>query len=547
MEDFIAKIYRYSFVIDELEEFVELSDAGLLTEARNLYNKAIGDLEEILSYIAETNVVTANHIQSIAFEIKGVYEDISHTTGLVLGRLVPALYAYLDDGIRIDVTEGKYRFLSSDSGFLTVKDNNAGIYLHDTHNPLREAYRLINTRYSFDNENFLIFGCGLGYTAYQVYRQSHGAVKIYLFDDEEMLDYAYKYGVLSLIPDENIEVIHNPDVESLASLFLEKLRSTPSAGMFFAPYKRPYYDGVLNGELNRILINHEFELEVSRLYIINLWKNRNLSHISFEDVKKRYKYNEWVVISAGPSLDENIAFLKESKCRRGLIAVNTVLRRLLNEGIKPDIVAAADPSLSLESHIKGIEDITLDMVLIGDWVLSWKYAELYRGDICFVRTGASAGFTYDFLIKYPIWDISGTVACLAIEAAVGLGALKIWLVGQDLAYPEGQHYADGMPHSVDSDSTVKEKADGVIIQDNGMIRKREEVSSQINVSGYLGDDTVVNREKIQVLSVTGQMVDTCEAFIWFKKAIEHQIKKYSDVKFINMSTRGALIEGTHFS
>ena len=85
-----------------------------------------------------------------------------------------------------------------------------------------------------------------------------------------------------------------------------------------------------------------------------------------------------------------------------------------------------------------------------------------------------------------------------------LGASKVYLVGQDLAYPEGRKYASGMPH--------EEKA--------------------------------ADQYEIKVPSVDGKMVDTCEVFLWFKKALEYQISKHPNIKYINMSKHGALIEGT---
>lgn len=512
MEDFIAGIYRYSFLISELEEFVELTDEGRLADARVLYNKTMEKLEESLVLMAETDYHSANQIQSIAIEIKEVYDDVSHATGLVAGSLVPAMYKYMESIGRIDVTEGRLTLISSDAGFLTVRDNESGHYLHDTHNPLSEAYRLIKARYSPSMENFYIVGSGLGYEAYQLYHQSDGAVKLYLFeDDDTLLEYARTYGVLSLVPEENIEVIYDVDPESLALTFMSMYGNAINAGLYFSRHKKSDYNKLCGNELNRIVINHEFELEVKRLYTVNLWKNQKLPHLRFSSVKDNLHFDEWVIVSAGPSLDENMKFISESKGKRGLIAVNTVLRRLLDEDIIPDVVVAADPSLKLIKHIKGIEDKTENILLIADWVLSWKYAELYKGDICFVRTGASADATEHFASEDPIWDISGTVACMGIETAARFNASRIWLSGQDLAYPKGKHYAKGMPH-VEAFDTKQSK-----------------------------DNT---EQGIQVPSVDGGMVDTCEAFVWFKKAIEYQISKYSNIEFINLSKQGALIKGT---
>ena len=237
---------------------------------------------------------------------------------------------------------------------------------------------------------------------------------------------------------------------------------------------------------------------------MNLWSNRRIPSVDFSFISKKFKYEEWIIISAGPSFDDSLAFLKKSKGKRGLIAVNTVLRRLLQEDIVPDIIAAADQFDELVKHIKGIESSTKDIILIADWLLNRNYLSLYEGTVCFVRTNASSKITQDFLPNEPVWDISGTVACLAIEAAIHLRAKTIYLVGQDLAYPSGRKYAKKMPHPEAPEANWE----------------------------------------IKVPSVDGSMVDTSEAFDWFRKAIEFQISKYNSVSFINLSKHGAKIYGT---
>ena len=505
MEDFIEEIYKHSFIISDLKEFLDLLDAGHYKQARDLYNELALNLERWLEEIAVSDPVTASSIQETALLIKDQYDDQGQCKGLIEGRLIPALYKCMVPFNSIDVSEGKYTLKSSDSGFLTVYDNDINTHLHDLYDPMHEARRKIANIYKPEMEGFMILGCGLGYEAYQAYHQSDGAIRIYLYEeDKTILSYASLYGVLSLIPKDNIEIISNSTPEDLAKLFLYDINSRPSFGYHIAPFKHKIYNGVCDNELNRIIINHDYSLDSSDLSIINLWKNKKLNRISFHQVVEKYHFKEYIIISAGPSLDDSLDFIKSSKGKRGLIAVNTVLRRLLDEGIVPDIIAAADFAGAMSKHLEGIESYTSSITLIADWLLSWKYTTLYKGDICFVRTNASAGLTEDYLPNDPVWDISGTVACLAVETAVSLGAEKIYLAGQDLAYPSGQMYAKGMPHK-ESDNNTK--------------------------------------WSIRVPSVNGELIYTCEAFEWFRKALEFQIKKYNDIDFVNLSRIGALIKG----
>ncbi len=504
MEDFIEELYKVSFIISDLKEFVFLINSGCFSKARNLYNRAMSELEQWLELLAKSNYSAAANIQRIALEIKEGYENYFLTTGLIVGKLIPELYLCVKNNNTIDVYDGKYTLISSDTGFLTVKDDTFGVYLHDTHDPMYEAYLVIKSIYNPETEAFFILGCGLGYEAYQVFIQSEGAVKIHLYEeDSALINYAILYGVLSLIPNESIEIFCNSDKDELAKRFISDFNSENSVGLYILPSKKQIFEKSCGGEINRIITNNEFSRESTEQCIINFWKNKKLDSISFSEIQDSYHQAEWIIISAGPSLDECITFLKQSVGTRGLIAVNTVLRRLLSESVFPDIIAAADSSNQLSKHIEGIEESTTNIPLIADWSLNWKYTEAYKGKKCFVKTTASNDITRNFLPEESVWDISGTVTALAIEAAVHLGARKIFLVGLDLAYPSGRMYAKGMPHSESPDA----------------------------------------RRSTKIPSTDGNTVETCEAFIWFKKAIEHQIKKYDWVEFINMSKHGAYIDG----
>ncbi len=507
MIDFINEIYQKAIIIEGLKEYVYLVDSGFPLAARDVYNKTSLSLERLLEQISTSDTALALKLQSVALDIKQNYEDQCLAKGLVQDRLIPDLYLYIQQFTGIDVTEGKYSLKSSSTGFLTVYDNDLHMHMHDTYDPMYEAYQTARSIYKPQMEEFLILGCGLGYLAFQIYEQSSGAVTIYIYEEDmAMLNYAYDFGVLSLIPEDILKVVQYDDREMLAADFIAKINDNDAVGYTISPWKSNAYAGTCNHELNRIDVNNSFNLQIRDLAPINLWKNRKLKNVALHEIISLFDYTEWVVLSAGPSFDESIPFIKESKGKRGIIAVNTVLIRLVKEGILPDIVASADQFNEQIGHIETVADSTRDIPLIADWLVNWKYSSLYQGPICFVRTNASAKITEAFVPNENIWDISGTVSCLAVEAAVNLKAKTIYLVGQDLAYPGKQMYAQGMPYPEMNKDIIRD---------------------------------------IQIPSVDGGMVDSCEAFIWFKKSLEYQIAKYSDVRFINMSRHGALITGTY--
>ena len=62
-------------------------------------------------------------------------------------------------------------------------------------------------QYQYDKDRYLVWGCGLGYQVYQLYRYSQGTIPIMLYEtDSNVLEYAKEYGVLSWIPDDLIQI-----------------------------------------------------------------------------------------------------------------------------------------------------------------------------------------------------------------------------------------------------------------------------------------------------------------------------------------------------
>ncbi len=507
MEGFIENIYRDCDIIEYIKEYVSLTNSGCYRDARTFYDKAAAGLESVLLRLSEKDGQKASQIQDIALKIKDSFNDHCLSMGIAEGSLLPELYSLISCYTGIQVTEGKYILESSDTGYLTIRDTDIDLYYHDIHDPMWEARETARSLLTPDMDAILIFGCGLGYLPYQVWFQSEAAVKITVYeDDPSILQYAYNYGVLSLIPESDITVIKHFDKNYLADMFVHDIKKMSGSSSFvFSRWKKPLYKDIGNNELRRLIINRELNIEMSFRSNANLFRNMKSSATPFDELTGTFDYDEWVVISAGPSFDNCVPFIRDSRGTRGLIAVNTVLRRLSKEGIIPDLCVAADQYVQMIDHLSGIEEYTANIPLVADWALNWKYATAYKGVKSFVRTNASADLTKDIIPDEPVWDISGTVACMAVEAAIRIGAKKIYLVGQDLAYPGGQRYAKDMPHQQASDT------------------------------GY----------DLLVPSVDGEMVGTCEAFDWFRKALEYQIGKYDHVLFINLSQHGAYIKGTH--
>ncbi len=504
-EQFLEEIYTNSMMIDDLRQCVNLVAKTDYYNARIMVNRAMSQLETSLEQYAKEDPSSANRIQSAAIKAVESWGNWSYMTGTINGELIPLLYEYMKLFNTIEVEDRGYLLQSTDSGFLTIKDIAADVYIHDTFDPMLEAEKTAEVIYSPKVEKYIFLGCGLGYLAYKIWKKSDEAAEIIIFeDDKNIIEYAEHYGVLGWIDKSFLDVRYESDQNKLIEAFYKEVDLTDESKVtFVTPYKKKKYKDAYGGKFLALTYRIEYVWISREVTETNLWKNRRLRSVPFNKLYQRLNSDEWVVVAAGPSLNYSMDFIKEAVGDKRIVAVNTVLRKFCKEEIVPDLSVAADPFGQIPEHLDGIEKFTRNIPLIADWLLCWRYSYRYQGEKCFIPTPAGECIRGYNPENEDVWDVFGTVSALGIEAALRLGAKKIYLVGLDLAFPGGVVHANDMPH--------------------------EKI-------GY-------KSEAITVPSVNGSSVETTPVFNDFRIGIEEIIARNPSIEFVNMSHDGAYIKG----
>ncbi|MEQ9616690.1 MAG: DUF115 domain-containing protein [Phycisphaerales bacterium] len=154
-----------------------------------------------------------------------------------------------------------------------------------------------------------------------------------------------------------------------------------------------------------------------------------------------------VVVSAGPSLKRNLDLLGEPGVRErcAIVAVQTVLKPMLAKGIRPHFITALDYHEVSRRFYEGltaedVEGVTLIVEPKANAAIleAWPGAVRVVGDAFLDRTlGEKLAGERDRL------KAGATVAHLAYYVARHLGCDPVALIGQDLAFTDGQYYAKG--------------------------------------------------------------------------------------------------------
>lgn len=160
-----------------------------------------------------------------------------------------------------------------------------------------------------------------------------------------------------------------------------------------------------------------------------------------QKLKNAFSGKSAVVLAGGPSLDENIAWIKANKNHLVIIAVSRIAKKLLQEDLIPHIIVSVDPFeisfdvskelLKFPPEVLFIHSNNVTPLLLGQW----QGKSAYMGK------------------RFP-WEVKDddkntstggpTVTNTALKAAIHMGFSTILLSGVDLCFSEkGVSHASG--------------------------------------------------------------------------------------------------------
>ena len=152
----------------------------------------------------------------------------------------------------------------------------------------------------------------------------------------------------------------------------------------------------------------------------------------------------FVLVGAGPSLDESIDFLKSVQDKAIIISSNSPYRKLINSGIRPHMVVTADP---MPPTLAGFQSVSLEDVPLACPFSA--YPEIVR---------RFSGRIFSWCTYNPIVDLvkqhmglppgttimeQGTVSGCVLDLSRLFGCRKVLFVGQDMSVrDDGRYYTD---------------------------------------------------------------------------------------------------------
>ncbi|MBQ8147387.1 MAG: motility associated factor glycosyltransferase family protein [Lachnospiraceae bacterium] len=313
---------------------------------------------------------------------------------------------------------------------MALQMGNRRWYLHSNKDPVAEAKAFAKRMYSVEKEKYLLFGWGMGYHVRELWK---------LYTDMDLV-----------VVEPNLSVLYYSlsngdwtDILSHVKIITEYEKMPLKEGrelILYRPELATIQENGIREQLENIA-NRKDSIEDFKL-IFPQNTRANIKNCSgyVDELQETIRGKKVIIVAGGPSLDKNLHYLKECPQDVVVIAVGTVFKLLLREGIHMDYVVVSDAFIYPQIQGEEQRDIPIMILATADR----RVAQNYQGPKYLVcQKGYNLATEYAENHHYMCYNSGGSVATLALDIAIRLQAESIAFIGLDLAYYGTQAHASG--------------------------------------------------------------------------------------------------------
>jgi len=293
--------------------------------------------------------------------------------------------------------------------------------------------------------------------------------------------------------------------------------------LFHAPSFKCIPDNfpALKNALEILLMERRFPAMFRDLEQVNVSHNEEKVKKSpgINSLKNIHSGRPGLMVSAGPSLDTVLPYLKYLQDIFVLTCVDTAFPALLKNGIHTDYVFSLDPQYESAFHFAEYTNGPTKLVFTP--TANYNVLKKFPGD-CFVvyKEGHALGQREE-IEKKGITQAGGSVACLGVDALIQFGCDPIILIGQDCALTGNRYYSK---HS----------------------RFNQQLFSQIAGSAQLNklhQEKFQKKKPVKVKNTYGNEILTDQLMYNYLRNLEQISMQNNKTQIYNLCSQGAAIDG----
>ncbi|MGJ0353045.1 DUF115 domain-containing protein [Aliarcobacter cryaerophilus] len=283
-----------------------------------------------------------------------------------------------------------------------------------------------------------------------------------------------------------------------------------------------YVDGLLLTISNLSPISYDYNR------ILYVHRNRTTARLKekykfldFKKIKENSKLFEntpILYIASGPSLDDNIDWIRANQDKFFIVTIGSAYKKLLENGIKIGMITTLDEQeilAQIQFDDESVNKIDKDTIILASAITNEKVLKKFNSNNLFF---------YEVFINFFKGNSAFTgfsIGEVTLDLLLHFNAKRIYTIGLDLALNQ----ETGESHSKDAGSVVSRL-------------NLDEVQTR-----EVFDDL---RSLVKVKGNLKEYVFTTPIFYLSIKQVEKKIEPYKDsVEIINLSNNGAYFEGTN--
>lgn len=394
----------------------------------------------------------------------------------------------------------RLEYTSSGEVTLAVQRDENWYYLHSNHCSSLEDWGRGQRWREAGGEHYHVLGLGMGMHIVEMASHNPEVVFTVYESDPHIIELMAGYSMVSaaLANFENVEIVYDPDYQQFIQNS-SRLGETDKV-CFHYPSISCICNPKLRESMMQIYVDYDNMIRYREALVYNFLQNNQEVTKMASSLRSVFQNKDVYVVAGGPSLDKNIDLLRKRPKNSVLFTVGTSLRRLLAEKTRPDYVMITDPKRPVYTHIKGLEDCNVPLIILS--TTYHQIAKKYQGDTYIMyQKGFYEAERYAIKREEMLVESGSSVMTTALDYLIQMGAKRLVFLGLDMAFTgnrshHSQNYKDICPE-----------------------------------------------DSIMVESVDGDMVPTSRNLLMYKQWIERRIARESEIELIDATEGGAKIQG----
>lgn len=355
-----------------------------------------------------------------------------------------ALYEKLTEDICEE--DGKYQMTLAVNGqpVLSVLHGEKENHMSSVINPEWEADQFAKV-YAEESHEFVVYGMGMGYHVKALLNMDARNRVVVLENEIQVLRHALRYSEWKdYLADQRLHIVYHADITEL----LLELK-TECKGYFVVHY--PSLMAVEDEKIKMVL--EDYFIKTSSMREQRRYLEENFDILSkkelpsCEELKPIIKKNDLIIVAGGPSVDMQLPAIKRYRDRFTIMAVGTIIRKLMENGIVPDLIIISDPQSFMYHQVEGLDTENIPLILLS--TASAGILEYYKGPVYIAyQEGYEKAETEAQRRSCVLFQTGGSVSTIALDIGIRFEAERIILIGMDMAYTKNQSHAGGVGREV---------------------------------------------------------------------------------------------------